>query len=40
VWSPGELTGLRRELAILASVVAVTLTLSATLSVVRLLGVL
>jgi len=40
LWSPGELTGLRRELGILASVVAVTLTLSATLSVVRLLGVL
>ena len=40
LWSPGELTGLRWELGILASVVAVTLTLSATLSVVRLLGVL
>src|SRR6267143_1205585 len=40
LWSPGELTGLRRELGILASVVAVTLALSATLSVVRLLGVL
>ena len=40
LWSPGELTGLRKELAMLALVVTATLALSATLSVVRLLGVL
>src|SRR6267378_296189 len=40
LWSTGELTGLRKELAILALVVTATLALSATLSVVRLLGVL
>jgi polysaccharide chain length determinant protein (PEP-CTERM system associated) len=40
LWSPQELTGLRKELAILALVVTATLALSATLSVVRFLGVL
>ncbi len=40
LWSPGKLTGLRKELAMLALVVTATLALSATLSVVRLLGVL
>jgi len=40
LWSPGELRGLRKELAILALVVTATLALSATLSVVRFLGVL
>jgi len=40
LWSPGELAGLRKELVMLALVVTVTLALSATLSVVRLLGVL
>jgi hypothetical protein len=40
LWSPGKLTGLRKELATLALVVTATLALSATLSVVRLLGVL
>ena len=40
LWSPVELTGLRKELAILALVVTATLALSATLSVVRFLGML
>jgi len=40
LWSPEALIGLRKELAILALVVASTVALSATLSVVRLLGVL
>ena len=40
LWSPVELTGLRKELAILALVVTATLALSATLSVVRFLGLL
>jgi len=40
LWSPGELTGLRKELTILALIVTATLTLSATLSVGRLVGVL
>jgi len=40
LWSPGELRGLRKELAMLAVAVTATLALSATLSVVRLLGVL
>jgi polysaccharide chain length determinant protein (PEP-CTERM system associated) len=40
LWSPGELTGLRKELTILALVVTATLALSGTLSVVRLVGVL
>ena len=40
LWSPVELTGLRKELAILALVVTATLALSATLSVVRFLGIL
>ena len=40
LWSPEALIGLRKELAILALFVAATVALSATLSVVRLLGVL
>jgi len=38
LWKPGDLMGLRKELVMLAAVVAATLALSATLSVVRLLG--
>ncbi len=40
LWSPGELAGLRKELAILALLVTAALALSATLSVMRSLGVL
>jgi len=37
-WSPGDLIGLRKELVILALVVAATLVVSVTLSMARLLG--
>lgn len=40
LWRPGDLVSLRKELMVLAAVVGATLALSATLSVVRVLGVL